>query len=543
MVTAAVGTQPHPTGSAPVDRRAHWPWRAAVTFGTLGTLYRLVMLLVDVPPTNSDEATMGLAALHVAEDQALPIFFYGQYYMGTLEAYLAAPLFLLAGASTLALRLPLLAMYVAFLVVMWRLTSRLYTPWLAAVTVGLLALGSDRVLKNQVIALGGYPEMNPAGALLVLLAVNLGLGLVRRRALAYAAWGVLAGLMLWVDWLLLPYLAVAGLLLLVPAGRRPSVREFAALLGGGLLGAGPLLAHNLTAPWEQNSINVLLVLNGGAGGTSLGQRLDGAVLFGVPMGTGLCSPATCSTWQLWWGWCYPVLLVAAGVLAVRAIRRANSATPPERAEVLRQAGRLALVVAAALTIFAYVRHGGAAVTPGPSSRYLSCLLISTPAVLWPLWSLATRRGRVRPALRTLAAAPLAALAATMLLASALVVAEVPTNNRVDRQRRELVEHLRGTGVTRFYTEYWTCNVLVFLSREDLRCAVIGEDLRPGQDRYLPYRDEVLMADRPAYVLPAGSQLSALVGDFVHREDPGAVVTTVAGYDIYQPTRRLPLPLQ
>ena len=40
-------------------------------------------------------------------------------------------------------------------------------PWL---TVALLVLGSDRVVKNQLIAGGGYPEINPARVLLLLLA-------------------------------------------------------------------------------------------------------------------------------------------------------------------------------------------------------------------------------------------------------------------------------------------------------------------------------------------------------------------------------------
>ncbi len=84
--------------------------------------------------------------------------------MGPIEAYLAAPLFALFGSGTLLLRLPLLLGYAAFLLFMYRLTVRLFTPGLAVLTVGLLALGSDRVIKNEMIAGGGYPEMLPAAA-------------------------------------------------------------------------------------------------------------------------------------------------------------------------------------------------------------------------------------------------------------------------------------------------------------------------------------------------------------------------------------------
>ena len=62
-----------------------------------GVAYRLGLLFSDTPQTNSDEATMGLAALHIAQGRDFPVWFYGQRYMGTLEAYLAAPVFALAG--------------------------------------------------------------------------------------------------------------------------------------------------------------------------------------------------------------------------------------------------------------------------------------------------------------------------------------------------------------------------------------------------------------------------------------------------------------
>ena len=46
---------------------------------------------------DSDQAVMGLMAKHIVEGRAFPVFFYGQYYILGVEAWLAAPLFLLAG--------------------------------------------------------------------------------------------------------------------------------------------------------------------------------------------------------------------------------------------------------------------------------------------------------------------------------------------------------------------------------------------------------------------------------------------------------------
>jgi hypothetical protein len=59
---------------------------------------------------DSDQAVMGLMAKHLAEGRAFPLFFYGQHYMLGVEAFLAAPLFRIAGPSVVTLKLPLLAL-------------------------------------------------------------------------------------------------------------------------------------------------------------------------------------------------------------------------------------------------------------------------------------------------------------------------------------------------------------------------------------------------------------------------------------------------
>ncbi|MFK3980129.1 ArnT family glycosyltransferase [Micromonospora sp. NPDC050397] len=546
MVIGTLTASPGPVEAG--GRRDRLAVRVGIAFGLSGLLYRLVLLLTEVPPTNSDEATSGLVAMHVAQGREFPLFFYGQYYMGALESYLAAPLFALFGPSVLALRLPNLALYAVFLLLVWRLTRRLYSPWLATATVGLLALGSDRVLKNQLIAGGGYPEMNPAGTLLVLLAVNLGLGVTtgRRRLLAYAGFGLVGGLTLWDDWLVLPYVGAAGLLLLLANWRELRGRAGWALGGGLLAGLVPIVAHNLTAAPAHRSLAVYATL-GGDTTASWADRLHGGVLFGVPMGTGLCEPGRCAPWQLWWGAVYPVLLLLAGVLAVRALRAATGV------EQVRQGGRLVLVVGAALTLAAYATSSAAGNTPVESARYLSCLLISTPALLWPL----LRKGpllsdsvvlgalpyRWGGAGRWVGAAVFGALVVSMLAASATLVGRAPESGREADRRRELVAELDSLGVDRFYSEYWTCNNITFVTRERLVCAVIRDDLEAGWDRYEPYRDLVGRAERPAYVLPAGTPLSAAVANHLASTGVPVRTTTVAGYDVYQPAARVDLPVR
>ena len=93
--------------SQPEQHRGRWrpaldrPALVALLLGLAGVGYRLVLTLLTVPVSNSDEATFGLAALHIAQGRERPVFLYGQHYMGMLESYLAAPL-IAAGRAELA---------------------------------------------------------------------------------------------------------------------------------------------------------------------------------------------------------------------------------------------------------------------------------------------------------------------------------------------------------------------------------------------------------------------------------------------------------
>jgi hypothetical protein len=110
---------------------------------------RIILIRQGWPPTNSDEGTLGLMALHIAYHGEFPIFFYGQGYMGPFEAYFAAILFHIIGPSLFVLRFGLILIFCLFLVSIYLLTSLLYTKKMALVTLFLLALGSPSLFSIQ----------------------------------------------------------------------------------------------------------------------------------------------------------------------------------------------------------------------------------------------------------------------------------------------------------------------------------------------------------------------------------------------------------
>src|SRR5437764_9476136 len=115
---------------------------------------------------DGDEAMVGIQAEHILHGEH-PIYYYGQAYMGSLEAYLMAILFAIAGPSVWMLRAEpiLLSLLVVWLT--WKLagalaeaaqlspSARLLFKTLAALCAAVAPL-YDTVLELR--TLGGYIE-------------------------------------------------------------------------------------------------------------------------------------------------------------------------------------------------------------------------------------------------------------------------------------------------------------------------------------------------------------------------------------------------
>ncbi|MFI7022123.1 ArnT family glycosyltransferase [Micromonospora sp. NPDC049900] len=516
------------------------PAFVALLLGLAGVGYRLYLVLHTVPVSNSDEATFGLAALHIAEGREHPVFLYGQRYMGMLQSYLAAPLLAVGGPSWPLLRLPVLALYAVFLWLIHRLTRRIGSPWFATLVVGLLALGSERVIRDQVTTVGGRPEVKVAVLAMLLLVAGLAQGTVRHRRLAVGVFGLLAGVAVWSDWLIVPYLAVAGLALVWAVRRELLGGAGLLLLVGFAVGIAPMIRDNLVAPPGQDSLSVLRTISGGtAAPPPWAQRLDGGLLEGVSLAGGLCPLSGCARWQEWFGLLYPVLLVVAAVLAGLAYRRGAG-----RADRLAPVLHLALLGGAALTLLAYVRSSLAATDPLGNARYLSVLQLSMPAVLWPLWSAAVAgaRGAVgawRRLVGAVATAVLAALAATSLVVTVLfATAGADPGRREERYARQLAATVHAAGLHEVYGEYWTCNRLIFNTAEKVVCGVLDGELHPGQNRYPKYWWRLARATRPGYVLAAGAPADRRLRELLGDRADGSLLAEIGGFRVYHPPEPL-----
>jgi hypothetical protein len=531
------------------------PWRSTWVLWlalALAAGVRLALLVMRWPVVNSDEATMGLMAWHIAEGRQLPVFFYGQRYMGSLVAYGAAPLFWLVGPSTAALRLVTTGLFLGFMVVLWKLAAVLYDRRVASVSVLMLAFGSIPMVSGQLLA-DGHNATRLLTALVLLLAVGLArrpqadvTDRARRRWL-WAGWGFVAGLGLWTDLLVVPFVAASAILLLVCARSGPRWRVGWAI-GGLLLGIGPMLAHNVLVPGDSTVDQVLSMVSGRpepGPAPSLVERVGGAVTLSLPMATG--ASAVCAVGpgsgrprslvavseqacrQVYAGWGVTLLALLAFAswqagLAVHRIRRGGPPEAPERATVV---ARLALIGGSVGTLAIYAGSSPAALTPFSSARYLQAMWVGVPAVVAGL----VRGGPPSAGVRTTRSLVAAGMAGTLLFGTVQLLSHARSPHPGLIQREALVEGLLRQGMTRVYTDYWTCNAVAFVSRERIVCAVLADDLTTGFDRVGSYRALVRAAPDAPYVFREGSPPA----DVLARDPATRRVAAVAGYVVYRRT--------
>ena len=545
---------------------------AAIVLIALAVILRVVLISLGWPRHNSDESIMGLMALHINNRGELPIFFYGQFYMGATEAYLGAGFFRLFGASVFALRLGPLLLFTLFLSSMYLLTSLLYSKKLALVTLALLGLGSNIVLQTEMVAIGGYPEILAFGALAFLLACWLALAndqFVANRgrwrfSLGYAAWGLVMGLGIWSDYIFVVFMLMSGLLLLVFCWRTLlSRRVWPFLLLGLLLGLMPLIIFNISDP-AHNSLVVLWGLrNNDQGLLSLPHRFNsfpfegsiaGTLLVSLPSITGApslcydsrlllygvpdmtffdCLNATYAAWQvlltLLWSfsllilWAIAVLQTLVGLNRLRQLAPRRTRSIEQSGGIIRYFVRLALLLNAAFFFIQYALSPVAAVFP-TNARYLTGLLVSTPAVIAPLWS-KWRESQILPIaaennrstwvntdrLRLLLGRSILLLAGLVLLWGSInVFRDIPTVQASRQQEYALMRDLSRLHKTHLYTDYWTCYRLAFDSNEAITCVVLNQHLYRDHDRYQPYDAPVQSDPHSIYIfLPDAAQIPAV----------------------------------
>jgi hypothetical protein len=295
-----------PVAPAPAGRRIE----AALLVGAAvaGVVLRLQRIASPAGTIDSDVATIGLMARHVRLGE-LPVFHWGQAYGGSHEAVLAGVVFLVTGASAVALQVVTVALSLLAAVLLHAVARPALGPRAAAVATAAYLVWPAPFVWWSVKPGSDYWFTTCACLAATLVLQRLAAGEARRPAAAFAGFGVLAGLAWWGHPQAVAVLAPVGLWHLRTFLARPV--GLALALGGAVVGAAPWLGYNLRHGWPS------LDLPPAEAGYL--TRLHDLVEVAGPMALGLRVPYT-REWLVpsWSYWVLLAVLIGAGLVGARS---------------------------------------------------------------------------------------------------------------------------------------------------------------------------------------------------------------------------------
>ncbi|BCL78242.1 hypothetical protein ccbrp13_07070 [Ktedonobacteria bacterium brp13] len=516
----------------------------------IAILLRVVLAYNNWPYFNSDESVLALMANHILMKGEHPLLFYGQDYMGTIEAYLGAFFYTFLGSSVFAYRLGMIVLYVGFLLSIYSISRQLYTKNFALFMVALFSFGSAALLSRELAGIGGYIEADFMAALAFALALRLALtsadvsGKERIfRHVAFFLWSAAIGIGVWSDTAILPWVACSGLLLLVFCWREMLFKgAIFSWLAGLLIGGIPLIVYNILAQPGHDTISVLLraVAIVPFKLSTFIIQIKNTVGIVIPIMTG--SPVChkneysfiyfygfepdwgphCMTLGYVWSTCFLLAGLISGIVAlyflVRALRswyRSHQLPFEEYQVLVRSCAQLLLLVGIAGFIFSFSRSAAALNAPGTSARYLIGTWVGFPAIVWLFWQgvIYTKEHssriwqRVDLGRRALCISCLLLLLLISIFGGYQALVQIPQAQAYVTSELKDIKTLQDHGVTNFYSDYWFCYRSAFYSSEHLTCAVSIYGYKgnkvyvAGQSRYLPYETAMKNDLKSSYLVP------------------------------------------
>ncbi|MDB5077030.1 MAG: hypothetical protein JWO42_3209, partial [Chloroflexi bacterium] len=232
---------------------ARWPIVCVLALTLIAALaVRLILLLRYYVTPDADQTIVGLMARHILQGER-PLFYWGQPYTGSAEAYATAALFRIFGQSDLLLHIVPLVASLLFVALTVYLAWRLYGLLVAALS-GIFFVSAPMLLVDWGFWAGsGYLEAMALGTAALLMVLPLGMSESRNAWLRVTGASFLLGFAVWVQPIAVYYLIAVLAVLIAPVlrlARNPRAwpAGLAALVlacGAFAVGAAPLLIFNL----------------------------------------------------------------------------------------------------------------------------------------------------------------------------------------------------------------------------------------------------------------------------------------------------------
>lgn len=492
----------------PVSINRHYFYLSIFGMLVISIFIRTLLLLMDVVPFNSDEAVVALMARHILLGQEMPVFFYGQAYMGSLDAMLIALGFAMFGEKVWVIRFVQITLFCGFLLsTIWfsYLISR--SRVIAVLTGLLLTFPSVNVFLYTTVSLGGYGEALLIGNLILVITYFIDQSLHDdRRNYLWFILGCFVGFGFWVFGLTLVFSFASFIYLGIRIFKFRTTllsRNFIARIGlviiGVLIGISPIIGYIFQAGIVPIIQEVAGSAIGGSGsGSAVGQiavRIFSFFVFGIPVIFGIRPP-----WIIAW------LVLPIIPLIIFFWTTALIAFYHQKFNLRQLLGNhwilISLVLIVNITGFLFTPFGS-----DPSGRYflpmalplaiIGAIFIGFMGTKWQkcLWLI--------PIL--ICAFHVGGIIQSAIVQPPGLTTQIDQIAQVDhRYMPELIEFLEANDIQAGYSNYWVAYPLAFLTQEErimIPSLPYHLDFRytSRDNRYSPYNEIVYNSDRIAYI--------------------------------------------
>ncbi len=479
----------------------------------LGIALRLFWTLNGRIPFNSDEAVVGLMARHILAGER-PVFFYGQAYMGSLDAGLNALAFRIFDDSITTMRGLQICLWMILLLSVYLLGRKIYhssrVGWWAVL---LFSLPPVNVVLYTTVTLGGYNEAFILGIWCLYLAVCIyQRGLEPQKIPAnipFLILGVVSGFGVWAFGFSLLFSLPAVLISVITTWRShrsasSTLSSIGLLLIGTVIGASMWISYaatnGLTGLLSELAGSAIAVEQTGFWATTL-NHLVSFFLLGIPAALGFRPP-----WSA--RWLFLPLIPLVGILWGWVILRWKKSEENKYYWILLSSPVILLFV-----VFLFTPFG-----VDPSGRYFLPLSLL----------LAIIGGRVLANLeqtRSLHAWGLVTFILIFQLGGSIQAERTsPTGLTTQFAPFTDIDHSQLYGVMQFlkennetigYTSYWISYPMAFLSDEEILLIPrlpYHHDFRytSRDDRYTPYTNRVAESEKTSLVTYQFPELDARI---------------------------------
>jgi 4-amino-4-deoxy-L-arabinose transferase-like glycosyltransferase len=494
-------------------KRQNWYSLLFIAILILAAGYKACLLINNAFPFNADEAIIGLMAKHILEGER-PTFFYGQAYMGSLDAWLIAGGFAIFGIKVWVIRFVQILLYTATIALTMYLVKKCTESGIPALISGILmTFPPVNTTLYTTVSLGGYGETLLLGTLLLVSFIQYKDEHISNKVKLFIGigMGAITGFGFWVNALTLVYsIPIFGYFIWdwVKQVKNLKIRKqtmvyLATYASGVCIGLLPWILFVFQTGWHSaigESLGSAISVSKGNYFITTLEHIRNFLLFGVTALFGLRPP---------WGVNLLVIPLIPVVLAIWILIFLKGIK-------IKKFGNNNLLNLIAILI-CFILLLGFIFTPfgnDPSGRYF----LPVYHMVAVLAGIALYEGMKKPVIYILCVAIIVCFHITGTIQCAQknppgITTQFDSITQIDHAYdEELIEFLKGEGELTGFSNYWVAYPLAFLSDEEL---IFVPELPYHQDfrytsrdnRYQPYIEKVYQSNRVAFITTNHPQLN------------------------------------